>query len=265
MNVIFHADDMGLSRESDVFFYDCIENGNCTSVSLLANGANFTEAADFLKQHPEVSVSVHLNVVEGKPLTRPEKRAEPFINEDNFFSCGFLGLWKTMLCSKESSKEWLFNEMETQVERIRTKLGGARKISVDGHVHIHMLPPILKQLPVFCDKFGLDSMRIPREPIDESVVKHLGNLGLVKNLVLNTLALQSTPLKSRSDCVVGVLNTGKMTKGSLIEDLKKCHHYNDVEVILHPAYIRNGLRFYANPHRLVEAALFKDKDLENAR
>ncbi|WP_419788225.1 ChbG/HpnK family deacetylase [Pseudodesulfovibrio sp.] len=256
MGIRLHADDLGLSPGSDAIFFDCIENGNCRSVSLLPNGDNFEGAIQFLTRHPEVHVSVHFNLVEGKALAEQNDMENSGVDEQGNFNLGFVGLWIAALRSPAKTIPWIMGELTAQAARVRKALGPNRPLSMDGHVHTHMLPPIFRLLPSLAAEYKIQSIRIPFEPLCPVVfLKNINNLGLAKNLLLNMLSIQRTSLRRRSACVIGVLNTGKMTEKSITRDLAKCRGMDPVEIILHPAYINGGPAFYSNPHRLIEAKL----------
>src|SRR5262245_38857228 len=66
--LIINADDYGRSRGINLAIEQLAAANRLGGISVLANGEYFEEAADFLRSHPWLSVGVHFNAVEGKPL-----------------------------------------------------------------------------------------------------------------------------------------------------------------------------------------------------
>ena len=65
--VIFHGDDLGLTLGFNHAIKETHNNGLLTSTSIRANGLAFEDAIkNVVKTCPNLSVGVHLNLVEGK-------------------------------------------------------------------------------------------------------------------------------------------------------------------------------------------------------
>ena len=69
VQVIINGDDCGFSPSINRGIIQSITQGILTSVSLMANGAAFEGAIDFLREHPEISVGWHINLTSGMPVT----------------------------------------------------------------------------------------------------------------------------------------------------------------------------------------------------
>ena len=60
--LIVRLDDMGFCHAANLAFKRILEEGVCTSVSLMVTTPWLDEAVEILRQHPEVSVGVHLTL-----------------------------------------------------------------------------------------------------------------------------------------------------------------------------------------------------------
>ena len=68
--VYFCADDYGISTYGNSRIENCLENGVLNKVSVLPNG----EISDFkqrLSGNNTTTLSLHINLVEGRPLSEP--------------------------------------------------------------------------------------------------------------------------------------------------------------------------------------------------
>ena len=68
--IYFCADDYGISKEYNRCIEECIEKGALNKVSVLPNG----DVDDFVNRlsKKEVLLTLHLNIVEGYPLSKTE-------------------------------------------------------------------------------------------------------------------------------------------------------------------------------------------------
>jgi chitin disaccharide deacetylase len=83
MRFILNADDLGHRPEVDAAIRLGLREGWLTSVSLMATGPTFEDAVSILREHPEVSVGVHLDLSEHRPLTSV-LRLRPWLRDGRF-------------------------------------------------------------------------------------------------------------------------------------------------------------------------------------
>ena len=88
--IYFCADDYGISKEYNRCIEECVQKGILNKVSILPNGEidNFVEK--FSTQN--VLLTLHLNVVEGRPLS-PSEDVRLLIDEEGNFKHSFIGLF----------------------------------------------------------------------------------------------------------------------------------------------------------------------------
>ena len=83
---ILNADDFGMSGAFNKAVLEGYNFGILKSASLCANGEAFDEAVnDIIPKCENLSVGVHLNIIEGKSLTRPTMLTDEKGNFNNFF------------------------------------------------------------------------------------------------------------------------------------------------------------------------------------
>ncbi|CAN5126270.1 chitin disaccharide deacetylase [soil metagenome] len=152
--LIINADDFGMSREVNEGTKKGIEQGIITSVSVMANMPYFDDAITFLKKHPKVSVGLHFNITEGKPLILP-KNAGNLIREDDYFFH-----WPQLL-SKVGFKNIDFKEIDEELKMQFRKLQatGIPITHIDSHHHIHLYPSLFALVSKFADQHGISSLR----------------------------------------------------------------------------------------------------------
>jgi predicted glycoside hydrolase/deacetylase ChbG (UPF0249 family) len=264
MNIALHADDMGLCPASDLIFKKILTKGRCRSVSLLPNMPGFDGVVAFLKRRPDIRVSAHVNLVEGMAVS-PPTAIPAIVNPEGRFRRNFITLWAVCRLFPQAVIPQVEREMGAQIGKIRDALGWDRPLSLDGHMHIHMLPPIFRLLPRLSERYNISSIRVAYEPMTLRSALTNVHAGVLKNVLLNVLSRQPAKIPRRSDCVIGILHSGKMNQSTIEADLKKIPSTLDsVEVILHPASVNQQdhhvshnhfERFYSHPHRQIEAGI----------
>ena len=69
-----HVDDYGLGTEISNNIIESINNGIVNSVSIICNTKDFNDSIEKIKNSTNgVRMSLHINLVEGSPITDPSK------------------------------------------------------------------------------------------------------------------------------------------------------------------------------------------------
>jgi predicted glycoside hydrolase/deacetylase ChbG (UPF0249 family) len=71
--MIINADDFGLCEGVNKAIFEAHSYGALTSATIMAGMPGFDEAVEMSKMLPSLGVGVHLNVVEGMPVSRDSK------------------------------------------------------------------------------------------------------------------------------------------------------------------------------------------------
>lgn len=67
-NVIINADDFGLSEGINKGIVKAFRDGLLTSTSLMVNMPGFEDAISLIRENPDLSLGIHINIIRGKPV-----------------------------------------------------------------------------------------------------------------------------------------------------------------------------------------------------
>jgi predicted glycoside hydrolase/deacetylase ChbG (UPF0249 family) len=153
--VIVHADDFGETVDITEGICVAIAAGVVTSTSVMANMPGTPEA---LRRAPslaqQASFGVHLNLCEGRPLTR----GSTLTDADGTF------LRKRALAARALTGKLSLPELEAEVAAQIGLLrdAGLRISHLDGHKHLHQLPIVCAAVANVLPRFGIERVRITR-------------------------------------------------------------------------------------------------------
>ncbi len=233
------ADDYGLTRAVTDTVLEAVDCGALTRVSILANGFVFDYAvAEYMKRQDRLEIGVHVNLTEGRPLTRA-----PLLTDANgFFRYTPQGLLAVYFFSFPAARAAIYAaiqaEVEAQVEKVQTALGG-HAIAVDGHQHIHVIPFVLDVLLDMHARSRFAHIRIPYEHfalVFGRIGAYFGK-GMFRFLALNALSHRA---KERvravgiphNDSFIGTLFSGRLSVDVVAEALALSRGV--VEIGTHP-------------------------------
>ena len=279
-----HADDYGMNDSSCRRIETCIQGGCLNGISLMPNGCLAPGQLDRL----DIPMAVHLNLVEGRPLTPPEE-IPLLVGTDGYWKYSFFGLLLLSLGPrrKEMARQ-VSLELRAQIASVRRLLPANAPVLLDSHQHTHMIPLIFHALLKIVEEEQMDVsyLRIPAEPIgpflrEPSLYHTYQPVNMVKNAVLNFLWLfnRSAFRKSGIPTAIfcGILFSGHMDADRV---LKVFPHFVrlaqkrgcDLEFLFHPGYIKPGEEFldsrkasfnafYLSEGRKAESAALRDARL----
>lgn len=252
--VYFCADDYGLSEQSKVRIEKCLESGVLNQISLLPNG----EIGDFKSRLTckNVRLSLHLNLVEGRPLSKSEDIAL-LVSKDGFFKYSFIGLFLlSIFGNREKFESQVYKEIKNQLIFWKNTIGSDRPILIDSHQHTHMIPLIFKTLirVIKDENLQVENIRIPAEPIapfllTPSLYFRYKPSGLIKQWLLKFLNLfnkgKLKKSKIYSTLFLGIVFSGNLTEEKIKKILpryeKKAEKLaQDIEIAFHPGYLEKG-------------------------
>lgn len=153
-HLIINADDFGMSREVNEGTKIGINKGVITSVSVMANMPYFTDAISYLKKHKEISVGLHFNITEGKPIIHPHDATNLIREDDHFY------FWTNMI-PRVSVRSIKLKEIEKELIAQYEKLAatGLPITHIDSHHHIHLYPRIFKLVNKFAEEKKVKALR----------------------------------------------------------------------------------------------------------
>lgn len=243
--LIVNADDFGYSEEvNDAIVYGIL-NGLIDRTTIMVNMPFCEDAVNkAIKYGFENKVGLHLNVVEGKPLTEPIKKT---------ILCNAEGLFDDETMKKKSNRVFLGKkerdaigiEIEAQIEKFLSFHIGQKHI--DSHRHAHVAPSVFPIIVRKYNKYHFESIRLARNiPQDE-----IRGVKRILKVIINRIVLHM--------CVVNknILFFGSMKD---VEKEIKCHRtYGDIELMVHPV-MRDGIFCDAIEEESVEEWLNRNEN-----
>lgn len=252
--VYFCADDYGISKESNSRIEECLENGVLNKISVLPNG-EFTDLKQLISRN-NAKIALHINLVEGYPLSKSDEINMITTQEGNF-KYSFIGLFLISLFGKKKELEkQLYKEIKMQIDFWKKNVGEQTPVLIDSHQHTHTIPLVFKTLMRVIKDEGLnvEYIRIPAEPLapyilTPSLYTSYTLKGLIKQWLLKFLALvnrrQLKKSKLQFAYFMGAMFSGRVTEEKIKKLLPRYikiaeKHSRDIEIALHPGYLENG-------------------------
>jgi predicted glycoside hydrolase/deacetylase ChbG (UPF0249 family) len=153
--LIVHADDFGETVEITRGICTAIEAGAVTSTTIMASMAGTEDAlARVPALADRASFGVHLNLCEGRPLTR----GRTLVDEQGEFH----HKRALFLRSLGGALSMADVEAEVNAQIARVHEAGVRISHVDGHKHLHQLPVIAAAVARVLPRFGIERVRVTR-------------------------------------------------------------------------------------------------------
>src|SRR5215216_2492644 len=135
-----HADDLGLHPAVDRAVFQAFEAGAIAGASILATGPTFPEAARQARLLG-IPLWLHLAIVDTAPLSPPSE-VPSLVNADGRFPPYFGEVLRRALLGRLRKAD-LRIEVRRQFERFgEAGLVPAQGFALDGHQHLHLLPPV---------------------------------------------------------------------------------------------------------------------------
>ena len=271
--IYFCADDYGISKSSNTRIEECLKNGVLNKISVLPN----SDALDFKRRllGENVKLSLHLNLIEGYPLSKKED-VSLIVSDKGFFKYSFIGLFFLSIFGNRSLLEkQLYNEIKMQIDFWKKEMGEETPILVDSHQHTHMIPLVFKTLMrvIKEENVEVEYIRIPAEPIlpyikSPSLYFKFRPIGLIKQWLLKFLKfVNRKELKKaniKSALFMGIMFSGQLTEDKINKLLPYYKKQNEnIEIAFHPGYLesreslidgfrQNFKKFYYSKWRRIE-------------
>ena len=162
MNVIFNADDFGLSKGVTLGIIESYRNGPVRSTTIMAGMPGFEHAVELSSDYPGLKIGVHLTLTGGgksvggayKTLTDGNGRFLPCAEVERMAKTGAIDLQEVE------------SEYEAQIQKVLA--AGINPDHFDSHHHTHMLPGIFMVFLKLVRKYEVsarinDKGLLPRE------------------------------------------------------------------------------------------------------
>lgn len=246
---ILNADDFGMSKTFNNAVLEGFRAGLLKSASLTANGEAFEDAISrVIPECPELSVGVHLNIIEGTALSQ---NLNLLTDENNNFNNSYIDL---ILKSTGKNKQEILNQVEQefrlQIEKVIDKV---RVSHIDSHVHTHAIPEIFKLTCRLALEYGIPFIRTQGEkpyivPDVNMTLNKKFALNILKNILLNyftflnRITVRKYNLKT-NDYLIGVLYTSMMNDKSIFYGLVNIRQKDKlIEALIHPCKYSDDIK-----------------------
>lgn len=213
--IIVNADDFGASKSINRAIIKAHREGILTSASLMVNGEAFDDAVEQARNNPNLSVGIHLVLVQGRS-TASHIEIPDLVDHEGYFpdSAVLAGLKYFFI---KSLKAQIEKELSAQMQKfVSTKL----KLShINSHLNIHMHPSVLDIVLKLAGEFGVTNLRLTKDDLFLNLKLDRGSLvyKLFHFLIFGILAkmYRKRLLKHGfrfADVVYGLLQSGNMNE-----------------------------------------------------
>ena len=264
---IINADDFGLTPGVNRGIVSGFRDGVLTSTTMLVNMKHFADAVSLARDNPVLPVGIHLSLLWGPPLSRPED-VPSLVERDGCFPRSLTTLAGRYF-SGRLSREQVRRELSAQVRKFLD--AGLMPTHVDTHKHVHCLPGVLEALIEVAAEFGIEKVRLPVEEQLELPVPAGGGsarppwISSVKQRLIRFLCrnsrdrLRANGIRT-TDHFAGIVHQANLNSDLL--HLILSHLRSGVtEIMCHPGYDDEFLGEFSStpPHREVELESLKDR------
>lgn len=240
--LVVNGDDFGFSSGVNQAIVTAHQKGVLTSTSLMVTGDAFEEAVALAKANPNLAVGLHLVVCCGRSVLAPTQIPH-LVDENGYFLENPTKAGLRYQFNPAAVRE-LKLEIRAQLEKFRQT--GLPLSHVDGHLHLHAHPVVLRLLAEIASEFGVRIIRLPYEElsftlkIDNSdrISKQIGAL-IFAGLRRNGEQLLRAHQIQFVDRVYGLLQTQRITESYLLQLIPQIQS-DFVEIYSHPAIVRTG-------------------------
>lgn len=244
---ILNADDFGMTNAYNTAILEGYEIGILKSTSLVANGEAYQEAVEkVIPACPELGVGVHLNIIEGKALSR---EIDKLTDSNGVFNNSY-GQLIIKAYTDKVFIEQLEKEFRAQIEKIKDS--GITPTHIDSHVHTHGIPPIFELVCKLAKEYGIKQVRTQFEKLYfvPDVLIHLNlkyPVNLIKIALLNTFTVINKPVAKKyelttNDYLLGVGYTSMMNSLTVSSGLASLKNKKNItaEALIHPCRYEDG-------------------------
>lgn len=244
------ADDYGLHHRMSACIRECAEQGALNKVSIFPNFDQLD--LEQLKSNQNLSLSLHLNLVEGYCMADVTK-VNLLADESGKLKHTFGGLFRLNLLEAKKLEEQAYWEIKAQVLFWKSKLPKDAPVLIDSHQHTHVIPAVFRALVKVLqeENISLQYLRIPAEPLmpylkTPSLYFTYSPVNLIKQWLLKLLWQKNKSLAKKYNIPTayffGILFSGKMDEKRVAKVFPKYRKLaekkgHDIEVLFHPGYL----------------------------
>lgn len=234
--VIINADDFGLCDGVNKAVAQAHTDGVLTSATIMANMPAANEAVKIARQLPTLGIGVHLNLTEGRPLSK-DTCIDRLLDADGQFACSPAKLSLFSLAGHKI-REAIRAELAAQIQWVIDN--GLKPTHLDSHKHIHTFPQLFSIVCQLAGRFQIPAIRWPFEPKELSQIPWPltsadGRKRAKKVRIMARINRVQNSDFLKTDALLGIAHTGKID----VNFFKAVALYNSAataEVMTHPGF-----------------------------
>ncbi len=147
------ADDFGISSQVNQAIISVAQRKIVDHVSILANMVTRKDIRSLITK-VKVKYSIHINLVEGKPIS-PTSQIPSLVNQKGYFNSSYIFLPRLLLGLININEVGI--EITSQINYLRAL--GIKFSRLDSHQHSHIFPPLWNYINLHTQKWGITQIR----------------------------------------------------------------------------------------------------------
>jgi hopanoid biosynthesis associated protein HpnK len=194
--LVVNADDFGRSDSINEAVIRAHREGILTTASLMVNESACDAAVALARENPNLGVGLHLTLLCGHSALGPDaipglvNARREFTNNPAVAGCRYFFL--------RGLREQLRREVHAQFQKFRAT--GLKLDHVNGHLHLHLHPVVLRILLEDAARLGVERMRLTWDPLRLNLRLASGHLAyrLLHVVIFAGLLARARPAFRRS-------------------------------------------------------------------
>lgn len=158
--LVVNADDFGRSDSINDAVVRAHREGLLTTASLMVNEPACARAVEIARKNPRLGVGLHLTLLCGRSALPPEKVPGLVNGRAEFTTNPVLAGFRYFFLP--GLREQLRREIFAQFEKFRAT--GLKLDHLNGHLHVHLHPAVLRILAAHARPLGITGMRLTFDP-----------------------------------------------------------------------------------------------------
>ncbi len=255
--ILYHADDYGISVNASKEILNLVQMGKLSGISVIPNMSCFDECVKLLlpvmKEHPELTVALHLNFFEGHCCADPTE-VPLLVDENGYFKCSWMYFFKSSYQAvvRGRLRKQLSIEIQAQIRKLCNAMPPEYILCLDSHQHSHMIPVVWDAMRdvVLLNHINVQYIRISKEPLAPylcapALYPTYPPINIIKNMIIRFCSLhtENHPIISAKGkyYLWGLIMGGAMDEKRIKKLMKRFQRYGQepdtLELLFHPGTI----------------------------